>query len=560
MVLRCCSSRTQLCSGAVEVFPCAAANLCVDRCFYNVLFRPTRRAATYLVWNLLIVACSQCSSSFKPNSLCTIFPLALRPAIVSSALQPCPLMAIVSLALGLCSLMVILSLALRLHPFRAIVSSALQLHPLMAIVLSALRLRPLTAILSLALQPCPLTAISIFYLPHGDNQIFFRLLTAISIFYFSHNNNWFVFRLHGNLHLTAVFPSALPLHIMAIIYPALQLCLMAMSTFSLPQGDDGLFLHFTTLPPFASPGDIITNLPPLQAMSSSIWPLHEISSSICLSRWYHQQFASPGNNIINSASPGQYHHWFSLTVVSLQAVVSSILPHGRAPPAILFSIQPNSYVILAQYFSIQPNGCTSPGKLLLITHQCFLQATFCKLLWRPFLPSSSRLPFIGVGVVFLATPCNDQPFASCLMLSLKASIHWHWYCFSYNTGWGTAFVSFLMLTHQDDRSCFGLGLSDFEFNWYLNLRETPLELVCYGHPQSTYWTSYFKVFFDQRSQISIQWILIKYRYKSFKCAFNNFKDPIQDISRLTYCSGRNFTSDARPAQFTCFPLGINVPD
>ncbi len=38
------------------------------------------------------------------------------------------------------------------------------------------------------------------------------------------------------------------------------------------------------------------------------------------------------------------------------------------------------------------------------------------------------------------------------------------------------------------------------------------------------------------------------------------KNLFQDILRLNYCSVRNFTSDAWPAQFTCFPLGIDVPD
>jgi hypothetical protein len=109
-----------------------------------------------------------------------------------------------------------------------------------------------------------------------------------------------------------------------------------------------------------------------------------------------RQFASPGNTIINLASPGQYHHQFGLTTVPLRAVVSSILPHrcaplddiifylalrailssilphGRAPTAILFSIQPNGHAILAKYFSIWPHSCTSPGKILLITHQGFL--------------------------------------------------------------------------------------------------------------------------------------------------------------------------------------------
>ena len=132
------------------------------------------------------------------------------------------------------------------------------------------------------------------------------------------------------------------------------------------------------------------------------------------------------------------------------------------PPAILFSIQPNGHAILAKYFSIWPHGCTSPGKILLVTHKGFLRVVFffCELPWRPFLPGSSRLPFIGFVVASLVTLCNEQPFASFLMLSLKASTHQRWCCLSYDTGWQTAFASFLMLTHLDDGPCFGLGQSD----------------------------------------------------------------------------------------------------
>jgi hypothetical protein len=74
--------------------------------------------------------------------------------------------------------------------------------------------------------------------------------------------------------------------------------------------------------------------------------------------------------------------------------------------AILFSIQLNSHAMLAKYFSIWPHGCASRGKILLKSHQVFLQAAFCKLPWRPFLPGSSRLLIIGVGDAFLVMPCN----------------------------------------------------------------------------------------------------------------------------------------------------------
>ena len=42
----------------------------------------------------------------------------------------------------------------------------------------------------------------------------------------------------------------------------------------------------------------------------------------------------------------------------------------------------------------------------------------CKLLCCPFLPGSSKLPFISVGIAFLATLYDEQPFASFLMLTL----------------------------------------------------------------------------------------------------------------------------------------------
>jgi hypothetical protein len=82
-------------------------------------------------------------------------------------------------------------------------------------------------------------------------------------------------------------------------------------------------------------------------------------------------------------------------------ILSSIFSHCHAPLAILFSIQPYGHAILSKYFSIWSHGCASPGKILLITHQGCLQAAYCELPWRPFLPGSSRLPFIGIGVAFL---------------------------------------------------------------------------------------------------------------------------------------------------------------
>jgi hypothetical protein len=46
----------------------------------------------------------------------------------------------------------------------------------------------------------------------------------------------------------------------------------------------------------------------------------------------------------------------------------------------------------------------------------------------------------------------------------------------------------------------------------------------------------------------------KYRYKSFRCAFNKFEDPIQELSWLTNFSVWQITSEAWPAQFSCFPM------
>jgi hypothetical protein len=102
-----------------------------------------------------------------------------------------------------------------------------------------------------------------------------------------------------------------------------------------------------------------------------------------------RRFASPGNIIINLASPGQYHHQFGLTVVSLWPVLSfilphrctplddiffysalllilsSILPHGRAPPALLFFIRPDGHAILAKYFLFSPTVAPLQAKFFL---------------------------------------------------------------------------------------------------------------------------------------------------------------------------------------------------
>ncbi len=125
--------------------------------------------------------------------------------------------------------------------------------------------------------------------------------------------------------------------------------------------------------------------------------------------------------------------------------------------------------------------------------------------------------------------------------SLKASIHWHWCCFSCDAGWWTAFASFLTLTHLDDGPRFGLGGSNYKFCWYLNLGGTPLELVYIiskinllnWHCQSPFRS---EVSHSCHGPIPGQHTSFKYWYKSFKGAFNKFKDPIQELSRLTYFS------------------------
>jgi hypothetical protein len=128
-----------------------------------------------------------------------------------------------------------------------------------------------------------------------------------------------------------------------------------------------------------------------------IWP-HECYHGVLFHRLHG--CASPASSIFYFASPlcpsRQYYLLFCPS-----GNIIFYFPHGHAPPVILFSIQPDGHAILAKYFSIWPQGCSSPGKILLITHQGFLRAAFCKLPWRPFLPDSSRLLFIGVGVVFL---------------------------------------------------------------------------------------------------------------------------------------------------------------
>jgi hypothetical protein len=138
-----------------------------------------------------------------------------------------------------------------------------------------------------------------------------------------------------------------------------------MSTFSLPQGDDRLFLCLTAVSPPHSD-------------SSGSHPPHSFLrlTAICLSGQYNNRFGlitMPLRGVVSSISPHRRAPLDDIIFYSvLLAILSSILPHGRAPSAIRFSIQPNHHAILANYFSIWPHGCTSPRKILLKTHQGFL--------------------------------------------------------------------------------------------------------------------------------------------------------------------------------------------
>ena len=87
---------------------------------------------------------------------------------------------------------------------------------------------------------------------------------------------------------------------------------------------------------------------------------------------------------------------------------------------------------------------------------------------------------------------------------------------------GVAFFATRMTGH--DLALDNLWFKLLQIRWYLNLGGTPLELVYYGYPQSTYWTGSFRVFLI-RGPTSHSLILIKYRYKtSFQ-----FQARYQDI-------------------------------
>ncbi len=168
-------------SSAVEVFPSAAADLCINRRY--LMFSFGWCARLLLLWPkpcwLLYDAYLQCLSSIKPNGLCSrlIKKYSITP---HGDIRYYILSCLTALSIFLC-LMAVINF-----------SSAST-----AIFYSALR-PCLTAVINFSSAYTVmrhLTVISIFYSPHGKDQFFFRLLTAISIFYSRHGEDQFFFRL-----------------------------------------------------------------------------------------------------------------------------------------------------------------------------------------------------------------------------------------------------------------------------------------------------------------------------------------------------------------------------
>ena len=131
---------------------------------------------------------------------------------------------------------------------------------------------------------------------------------------------------------------------------------------------------------------------------------------------------------------------------------------------------------------------------------------------HPFWCSQSRLQFIGAGVAFLVTPGDEQPLRPL----------WR----SLNRMTGHALASDNPIENSVDTVISeGRLLSWYTWistidllNWlFLSLFRSEVSHSCHG-PIPGLHTSF------------------KYRYKSFKRAFNKFKDPIQELSRLTYFS------------------------
>jgi hypothetical protein len=196
-----------------------------------------------------------------------------------------------------------------------------------------------------------LTAISIFLSLHGDNRFFFLGLTVACwpcSSSFKLNGFCMIF-LRPDCRLLAMFKllqAERPLHDIPL---ALR-----------PRPLTAIFL--LALRPCPLMAIFSSALRPRPLTAIFLWPCGCAPS---------RQFAPLGGSIFYFASqPRPLDN--IIFYLALLAILSSIMPHGRAPPAILFSIQPNGHTILAKYFSIWPHGCASPGKILLITHQGFL--------------------------------------------------------------------------------------------------------------------------------------------------------------------------------------------
>jgi len=96
---------------------------------------------------------------------------------------------------------------------------------------------------------------------------------------------------------------------------------------------------------------------------------------------------------------------------------------------------------------------------------------FCELPWCPFLPGSSRIPFIGIGVAYLVMPCDEQPFASFLMLT--QGFH--------------SLVLVLLLLQPCGQITICIHLMHTHIPLTPSSRGMPPELVfCYGYMQLTY--------------------------------------------------------------------------
>jgi hypothetical protein len=189
--------------------------------------------------------------------------------------------------------------------------------------------------------------------------------------------------------------------------PLLASRLTGMSTFSLPQGNDQLFLHLMAVSP--PHGD-----------SSGSHPPHSFLClmAICLSRQYHHRFGltwamssliwhhcrvPPGSSIFYFASPprpsGQYYLLFSPSGDIILYFAPWPCPSGDT---VFYSTQWPRYSGKIFFYSApwlrlsRQDSSYNPSGL-------FTRGIFCELPWRPFLPDSSRLP---------------------------ASVHWLWHCLS----------------------------------------------------------------------------------------------------------------------------------